>query len=107
MAVVPGVGLPSVDEPRFDLQLVGGEPLQADAIEEPWSVGRHVRWLIGPVIEVIEAEQADIGGEDSGIQVEPVIHVEMVAAPGLGNVAISLVEGPLSDTRTARAGVVA
>jgi hypothetical protein len=26
MAIVPGVGLPSIDEPGLDLQLVSGEP---------------------------------------------------------------------------------
>src|SRR5215469_4672641 len=107
MAVVAGVSLPSIDEPRFDLQFVGGEPLQAHAVEIPGSVGGYKGGLIGPVVEVIEAEQADIGGEDSGVQVEPVIHVEMVASPSLGNVAVGLVEGPLSDARAAGAGVVA
>src|SRR5262245_51620853 len=39
LAAQPAVGLPSVDDPGLDLQLVGGEPLDPDAVEEPGCIG--------------------------------------------------------------------
>src|SRR5580704_500990 len=39
MAVVLCIRLPSVDEPGFDLQLVGGEPLGTNAVKEPRRIG--------------------------------------------------------------------
>jgi hypothetical protein len=41
VAIEPVVRLPSVDDPWFDLQLVGGKPLDSHSIEKPWRVGRH------------------------------------------------------------------
>jgi len=41
LAVRPGIGLPAVDEPRFDLQLGRRKPLQTHTIEEPWSIRRN------------------------------------------------------------------
>ena len=38
MPVELGVGLPAVDEPGFDLQILGGPPLNASPIEEPGCV---------------------------------------------------------------------
>src|SRR5208283_2574908 len=75
LAAKPAIRLPSVDDPRFNLQFLGGEPLYAYAIEEPWRVRRHVRWLVGPVIEVVVTEQADIGDENSSINIQAIVHI--------------------------------
>src|SRR5262249_51402335 len=64
LAAQPAVGLPSVDDPRLDLQLVRGEPLDPDAVEEPGRVGRNIGRLISPVVKVVVAEQADVGNEN-------------------------------------------
>ena len=104
MAVELGVGLPSVDDPGLDLQLVGGEPLNAQAVEEPRRVGRHVRRLVGPVIEVVVAEQADVRHEDPRVDVQPMVHVEVIAAVGLRDISVSVAEVPLAHSG---AGVVA
>ncbi len=69
LAVVLAIRLPSVDQPGFELQLIGREPLDAEAVEEPGSVGRHVGRLIRPVIEAVVTEQSDIGHEDAGLEV--------------------------------------
>src|SRR5262249_23581188 len=37
--VKPGIGLPPVDNPRFNFQLVRGKPLDPDSVEEPRRVG--------------------------------------------------------------------
>ena len=71
MAVELGVRLPSVDEPRLDLQLVGREPLDAHAVEEPGRVRRNIGRLVSPVVEVVVAEQADVRHENSRVDVEP------------------------------------
>src|ERR1017187_5516232 len=60
VAIKLGVRLPSVDDPGLNFQLVGGEPLNPQAIEEPWRVGRHERRLISPVIEVVVNKQANV-----------------------------------------------
>src|SRR5262249_49321980 len=39
LAAQPAVGLPAIDDPGLDLQLVRGEPLDPDAVEEPRRVG--------------------------------------------------------------------
>src|SRR5262249_9052142 len=77
-AAQPPVGLPAVDDPRLDLQLGGREPLNAEAVEEPGSIRRYIGWLVGPVIEVVVAEQADIRNENAGIEVQPVVYVEVI-----------------------------
>ena len=102
--VEPAVGLPAVDEPRLDLQLGRWKPLHAHAVEEPWCVRRDVRRLIGPVVELVKREQADVGEEDAGIDVEAVLHVEVVAGVGLGHITIGVGKVPLSARG---AGVVA
>src|ERR1017187_4987286 len=101
VAIELGVRLPSVDDPGLDFQLVGGEPLNAQAIEEPWRIGRHKRRLVGPVIEVVVTEQANVRDKNPGIDVEPMADVEVVAAPGFRDVAVSVAEVPLADTRAA------
>jgi hypothetical protein len=70
--------------------------LNAQAVEEPWGVGRDGRRLIGPVIERIIAEQSDIAHEDSGVDVDAVKLVDGITAVGLGDVAVSGVEIPLA-----------
>src|SRR5258708_7868036 len=60
MAVEVVIRLPSVDDPGLNLQLVRGKPLDAHSVEEPWCVGGHIRRLVGPVVEVVVAEQTDV-----------------------------------------------
>ena len=67
-----------------------------DAVEEPrrvvGGVGRQVR----PVLEVVVGEQADIGHEDTGVDVDAVPHVEVVAAVHLADVAQGRIEVELT-----------
>src|SRR5579864_311454 len=104
MAVVLGVGLPSVDEPGLYFQLIGWKPLNAHAVEKPRRVRRHIGRLVSPVIEIIVTEQADIRHEDSCVDIESVIDVEVVPAIRLGNVLVSATEVPLANPE---AGVIA
>ena len=98
------VRLPAVHEPQLDLQLVAREGLQPEPVEEPRGVGRDVRRLVRPVVEVVVAEQADVGHEDAGVQVDPVPLVPVVAAVRLRDVAVRVGEVPLAARGT---GVVA
>src|SRR5262249_16986031 len=66
-AVEAAVRLPAVHDPRLDLQLVTGEDLDPDAIEEPGSVRGDVGGLVGPVVELVVAEETDVGEEDAGV----------------------------------------
>src|SRR5579859_7708514 len=85
--------------------MIRREPLQANAIEEPRRVRRYVRRLIGPVVEVVIAPQADVAEEDAGLQVDAAVRIaEVIAAVGLRDVAIHVGELPLAARR---AGVVA
>src|SRR5262249_1089492 len=90
------VSLPAVDEPRFDLQLFARKDLRPHAGEEPGRVGRNKRRLVRPVVEVVEAPEADIGHEDPGVYVNPIHLVKVVSAIGLSQVAVSIVEVPLA-----------
>ena len=101
LAVVTGIRLPAVDEPRLDLQLRRRELLNAKAVEEPGRVGGDERRLIGPVVEVVVAEQADVGDEDAGVQVEAVVHIPVISAPCLGDVLVSVGKIPLAAVRAA------
>src|SRR5262245_729889 len=98
------VSLPAVDEPRFNLQLFARKDLRPHAGEEPGRVGRNKRRLVRPVVEVVEAPEADIGHEDPGVYVDPMHLVEVVSAIGLSQVAVSIVEVPLA---AGGAGVIA
>ena len=98
VAVVLRIGLPSVDEPGFDFQLVGGEPLNAHAVEEPRRIGGNIGRLIGPVIEIVVAEQADVRHEDSGVDIEPVVNVEVISAVSFRNILVSTLQVPLADS---------
>src|ERR1700690_1792407 len=51
VAVELVVRLPAVDYPGFDLQLVSGEPLNSQSIEEPQRVRGHERRLVSLVVE--------------------------------------------------------
>src|ERR1039458_1746311 len=101
VAIELGVRLPSVDDPGLDLQLVGGEPLNPQAIEKPRSIGRHKRRLVRPVIEVVVTEQANVRYKNPGVDVEPMADVEVVTAVGFGGVAVSVAEVPLADSGAA------
>src|SRR6266852_7443370 len=61
------VGLPSIDDPRLDLQLLGRKYLNAQACEKPRSVRRNIRRLVGPVIKVIKTEEPYVRQKDTGI----------------------------------------
>src|SRR5579862_1471489 len=97
------VRLPSVDEPRLNLQMGRWENLYAHAVEKPRCVGGNVRRLVGPIVEVVVAEQADVREKDSRIHVHPVQHIKVVSAVGFRNVAISADDIPLP---VAWAGVI-
>src|SRR5262249_37657541 len=84
LAAQPAVGLPSVDDPRLDLKLVRGKPLDPDAVEEPGRVGRHIGRLIGPVVKVVVAEQANVRDENSCVKIEAMVHVEVITCVGFG-----------------------
>src|SRR6266436_1942787 len=97
------VRLPSVGEPRLDLQVFCRENLHAHAVEEPWRIRRNVGRLIRPVVELVVTEKPDVGHEDPRIHVDSMQGVEVVAAVGLRNIAVRIVQLPL----TARwAGVI-
>src|SRR5262249_49109214 len=98
------VRLPSVDDPGLDLQLVARIDLNPNAIEVPGSVGRNVGRLICPVVKLVEAEESDVGEENSAVDVDPVQLVDVVAPIGLTEVAIGVVQVVLAP---AGAGVVA
>ena len=90
------VRLPTIDEPGLDFEMLSRENLHAYAIEEPRRVRRDVRGLIGPIVEVVIAEQAYVGHEDSRIHVDPMQDIEVVSAVRFGYVAISISKLPLS-----------
>jgi hypothetical protein len=46
------------------------------------------RRLIGPVIEVVVTEEADIGNENTGVDVQTVSDIPVIAAPGFGEVPV-------------------
>src|ERR1700719_3935933 len=69
-AIESSVGLPSVDDPGLDLQLLGGKYLNAQPCEKPRSVRRNIGRLVGPVIKVIKTEKAYVRQEDTGIDVD-------------------------------------
>jgi len=66
--------------------------------------GGDVVGLLGPVVELVIGDEADVGHEDACIDVDSVPHVEVIAAVGLGDVAIGVGEIPLAASG---AGVVA
>src|SRR5437868_4081849 len=102
------VRLPSIDDPRLDLELFAWEDLNAHAVEEPRCVRRYIRGLIRPVVELIIAVESDVGHEDARIDVDAVQLVEVISAIGLRDVSISVVELPLPAPGTrviARSGL--
>src|ERR1700733_14040154 len=62
------VGLPAVDEPGFEFQLVRREPLGTETGEEPRRVRRNVGRLIAPVVKAVVAVKADERHEDTGLR---------------------------------------
>src|SRR5215472_8187807 len=94
--VVARIRLPAVDDPRLDFQLLGGKYLNAHAGEKPRGIGRDIRRLIGPVIEVVKAEQTDVRQEDAGVDVNSVQRVNVISAVGLIHIPIRIVELPLA-----------
>ena len=87
-AVESTVGLPSIDNPWFDLQLLRREDLNAHACKEPWRVGGDVRRLVCPVIEVIETEQSDVGQEDSSVHIDAMQDIEVIPAVRLRQIPV-------------------
>src|SRR5258707_541026 len=98
------VRLPSVGEPRLNLQVFCRENLHAHAVEEPWRIRRNVGRLIRPVVELVVTEKPDVGHEDPRIDVDPMQCVEVVAAVSLRYIPVRIVELPLTARR---AGIVA
>src|SRR5579864_5952949 len=82
------VGLPAVDNPGFDLQFVSGEPLNSQSVEEPWRVRGHVGGLICPVVEVVVTEEPNVRNENSGVNIEPMVHVEVIPCIGFRKVLV-------------------
>src|ERR1022692_3398342 len=107
MAVKLGIGLPPIDYPRLNLEFVRREPLNAQAIEEPWSVGRHIGRLISPVVVIVVTEQTDVRDKNPGIDVEAVLNVEVISSPCFRNIFVGILEIPLAapaGVPTRRAG---
>src|SRR6266851_5969855 len=94
------VRLPSVGEPRLDLQVFCRENLHAHAVEEPRRIRRNVGRLIRPIVELVVTEKPDVRHEDAGVHVDPMQCVEVVAAVSLRNIAVGVVEVPLPPRRT-------
>src|SRR6266849_9901984 len=103
-AIESTVGLPSVDDPRLDLQLLGGKYLNAQACEKPRSVRRNIRRLVGPVIKVVKAEEAYVRQEYPGIDVDPMQRIKVISTIGLVDIPVSIGQIPLPPRI---AGVVA
>src|SRR5712664_73112 len=85
------VRLPSVGEPRLDLQVFCRENLHAHAVEEPRRIRRNVGRLIRPIVELVVTEKPDIGHEDPRIHVDPMQCVEVVATVSFGNISVRIV----------------
>src|SRR5229473_352442 len=90
-AVKSTVRLPSVGEPRLDLQMFCWENLHAHSVEKPRRIRRNVRRLIRPVVKLVVTEKPDIRHEDSRIHVDPMQCVEVVAAVSLRNIPVRIV----------------
>src|ERR1700730_5943324 len=80
------------------------EDLDSKAGEKPGRVGRNIGRLIGPIIELVVAEEADIRQEDTGIDIYAVQSIEVVAGVGFREIAVRVVQIPLP---ACWAGVVA
>src|SRR5450432_45605 len=104
MAVELVIRLPSVNKPWLDLQVVSWKPLHPHAVEKPRSIRRDVRWLISPIVEVVIAKETDVRYEYTGIDVEAVIDIEVVAAICLRHILVGTADVPLSHRG---AGIVA
>src|ERR1700685_3969926 len=72
------IGLPSVDDPRLDLQVWIRKNLDSHAREEPRGIRRNIGRLVCPVIVVVITEQSDVRHEDSRVYVDPVQHVNVI-----------------------------
>ena len=77
------VRLPPISEPRLNLQVFGGKNLDPDPVKKPRRVRRNVRRLVGPVIKIVIAEQANVGHKDARIDIETMLHVPVIATPPL------------------------
>src|ERR1700716_964022 len=89
-AIEAPVGLPSIDDPGFNLQLLSGEHLDAHAGKKPRRVRRNVRRLVRPVIKVVKAEQAYVRQEDAGINVDPMQGIKVIASIGLVDIPVGI-----------------
>src|SRR5262249_18992951 len=72
------IGLPSVDEPRLDLQFVAREDLNAYAVEEPRRVRGDIRRLIGPIVEVVITPQTDVRHENARLDIDASKRVNVI-----------------------------
>src|SRR6202140_2068991 len=83
--------------------MCGGKYLDSKANEKPRCVGRNVGRLIGPIVELVVTEEADIRHEDSGVDVDSVERVEVISTVRFREITVGVVQVPLP---TCRAGVV-
>src|ERR1700693_3026651 len=67
--------------------------------EKPRGVGRNIGGLIGPIIELIVAEEADIRHEDTGINVDSVKSIEVISTVRFGEIAVRVIQVPLPACR--------
>src|SRR4029077_420687 len=98
--IEPAIGLPSVDEPRLNLQFRCREDLYPHPIEKPWRVRGNIRRLIGPVVEIVVTEEADVRHENSCVNVDSMQRVEVVSTVRFGQVPIGVVQVPLATRGT-------
>ena len=81
-------------------QVLCRPPLDAQSVEEPGGVGRYERRLVGPVVEVVVAEQSDVGHENTQVDVQAVVHIEVISGIRLGEIPIGILQIPLAHRRT-------
>src|SRR5215472_14770643 len=80
--------------------MVRRENLHPDAVEKPRCIGRDVGRLIGPVVEVVVAEEPDVGKKYSCIHVDPMQHIKVISTVSLRKIAIRAYKIPLAVART-------
>src|ERR1700730_6488735 len=80
-----------------------GKDLHTKTSEKPRGVGRNIGRLIGPVVELVVTEEADIRHENTGIDVDSVESIKMIPAVRFRQITVGVVQVPLP---TCRAGVV-
>jgi hypothetical protein len=88
----PSKRVPGLVSNCVDLQSIGREDLNTSAIEEPRRIVRSIGRLIGPVLEVVVGEQADIGHEDAHVEVDAVQAIPVIAGVGFVQITIDCLQ---------------